>query len=283
MTRGTATAQQVSLADFNFVRELVHEHSAIALDDSKEYLVEARLAPIARREGLSSVTELIRRVRNGETRLRHDVVSAVATNETTFFRDVHPFDALRDVLIPEVLAANGGRSLALWSAAASTGQEAYSLAMVVSDHFPHIPNVTILGTDFSADVLERARIAKFSQLEVNRGLPARLLIKHFVRDGREWQLSDDIRRMVTFRQLNLARPLDRMPGIDIVFLRNVLIYFDMPTKVEVLRQVAKVLRPGGYLFLGGSETTYGIDDSFERVHPTPKTVCYRLHQVKAGR
>ena len=265
----------VSLADFDFVRKLVYEHSAIALDDSKEYLVEARLAPIARREGLSSVTELVRRLRSGEPRLRHDVVAAVATNETTFFRDVHPFDALRDVLIPEVLAANGGRSLALWSAATSTGQEAYSLAILVREHFPHVPNVTILGTDFASDVLARARTGRFSQLEVNRGLPVRLLVKHFVQDGTHWQLKDDIRRMVTFRQLNLAQPLKCMPPIDIVFLRNVLIYFDVATKAQVLQRVANVLRPGGYLFLGGSETTYGIDDSFELVRPSAKTVCYR--------
>ena len=275
--------EYVSLADFDYVRRLVYEHSSISLDDSKEYLVEARLAPIARREGLPSVTALVRRLRDGGTRLRDDVVEAVATNETTFFRDVHPFDALRDVVIPEVLAANGGRGLALWSAAASTGQEAYSLAMLVRDHFPHVPNVTILGTDFAADVLARARIGTFTQLEVGRGLPARLLVKHFVRHGREWQVSDEIQRMVTFRQQNLARPLDGVPSMDIVFLRNVLIYFDALTKAHVLQRVAKVLRPGGYLFLGGSETTYGIDDSFERVHPAPKTVCYRLHQRKAGR
>jgi chemotaxis protein methyltransferase CheR len=275
--------EYVSLADFDYVRKLVYEHSAIALDDSKEYLVEARLAPIARREGLPSVTALVRRLRDGEARLRHDVVEAVATNETTFFRDVHPFDALRDVVIPEVLAANGGRSLAIWSAAASTGQEAYSLAMLVREHFSHVPNVTILGTDFALDVLIRARIGRYTQLEVGRGLPARLLVKHFVRHGREWQVSDELRHMVTFRQLNLSRPLDGMPSMDIVFLRNVLIYFDTPTKAQVLQRVAKVLHPGGYLFLGGSETTYGIDDSFERVHPAPKTVCYRLHQVKAGR
>jgi chemotaxis protein methyltransferase CheR len=275
--------EDVSLADFDYVRKLVYEHSSIALDDSKEYLVEARLAPIARREGLPSVTALVRRLRDGSARLRDDVVAAVATNETTFFRDVHPFDALRDVVIPEVLAANGGRSLALWSAAASTGQEAYSMAMLVRDHFPHVPNVTILGTDFAADVLTRARNGTFTQLEVGRGLPARLLVKHFVRHGREWQVSDEIRRMVTFRQQNLARPLDGVPSMDIVFLRNVLIYFDVPTKAQVLQRVAKVLRPGGYLFLGGSETTYGIDDSYERVQPAPKTVCYRLHQRKAGR
>jgi chemotaxis protein methyltransferase CheR len=274
--------QPVSFADFDFVRKLVYEHSAIALDDSKEYLIEARLAPIAVREGLPSVTALVRSLRLGGTRLRDDVVAAVATNETTFFRDVHPFDALRDVVIPEVLAANGGRSLAMWSAAASTGQEAYSMAMVVREHFPDVPDVTILGTDLSADVIARARNGRFPQLEVNRGLPARLLVKHFERDGMTWQLSEPIRRMVTFRQLNLARPFHGVPTMDIVFLRNVLIYFDVATKTEVLLRVAEVLRPGGYLFLGGAETTYGFNASFERVH-LGKTVFYRLGRGKERR
>jgi chemotaxis protein methyltransferase CheR len=270
--------QNVSFADFDFVRKLVYEHSAITLDDSKEYLIEARLAPVATRAGLPSVTALVTSLRNGERRLRDDVIAAVATNETTFFRDVHPFDALRDVVIPEVLATRGGRSLAMWSAAASTGQEAYSMAMVVRDHFPNIPDVTILGTDLSAEVLVQARSGSFRQLEVNRGLPARLLVKHFVRDGMNWRVSNDIRRMVTFRQLNLAQPFDgAVPAMDVVFLRNVLIYFDVPTKAQVLHRVAQVLRAGGYLFLGGSETTYGIHDAFERVH-AGKSVCYRLGQ-----
>jgi chemotaxis protein methyltransferase CheR len=274
--------ENVSFADFDFVRNLVYEHSAIALDDSKEYLIEARLAPVARQEGLASVTELIQSLRKGGTRLRDDVIAAVATNETTFFRDIHPFDALRDVVIPAVLAANGGRSLAMWSAAASSGQEAYSMAMLVHEHFPQVPNVTILGTDLCEDVLARARSGNFPQLEVNRGLPARLLVKHFERNGHHWQLSDTIRRRVTFRQLNLARTFVAMPAMDIVFLRNVLIYFDAQAKTEVLQRVAQVLRPGGYLFLGGAETTYGISDRFERVQ-IGKTMCYQLRQGNEGR
>ena len=275
--------QQISLSDFDYVRRLVYERSAIALDDSKEYLVEARLAPIVRREGLASVSELVHRLRSGAADLRDEVVAAVATNETSFFRDIHPFDALRDVIIPDVLSTNGGRRIALWSAAASTGQEAYSLAMIVREHFPHVPDVSILATDFSADVLARARTGRFSQLEVNRGLPARLLVKYFKQDGRDWRLAEDIRRMVTFRQLNLARPLAGMPAIDVAFVRNVLIYFDPPTKSQVLERVADVLRPRGYLFLGASETTYGLSDSFERVQTTAKTVCYQLRQSKEGR
>ena len=272
----------VSFADFDFVRKLVYEHSAISLDDSKEYLIEARLAPLARREGLASITELIRTLRKGESKLRDDVVAAVATNETTFFRDLHPFNSLRDDVIPAVLAANGGTSLAMWSAAASTGQEAYSMAMLMREHFPSTGRVTILGTDLSADVLERARGGTFSQLEVNRGLPARLLVKYFTRHGREWQLTDEVRRMVTFRSMNLARPLVGIPPMDIVFLRNLLIYFDLKTKAQVLERVARVLRPGGYLFLGASETTYGINNAFERVH-RGKSVCYQLGEGSGGR
>ena len=156
------------------------------------------------------------------------------------------------------------------------------MAMVVREHFPHVPDVTILGTDLSAAVVTRARSGRFPQLEVNRGLPARLLVKHFERDGVTWQLSQDIRRMVTFRQLNLARPFHGVPAMDIVFLRNVLIYFDVRTKTEVLLRVAQVLRPGGYLFLGGSETTYGLNESFERVH-AGKTLFYRLGRGKESR
>jgi chemotaxis protein methyltransferase CheR len=274
--------QDVSFADFDYVRKLVYEHSAIVLGDTKDYLVDARLAPLAHREGLGSVAELVRTLRRGSTRLRDEVIAAMATNETTFFRDVHPFEALADVVIPDVLSRNGGRSLALWSGAASTGQEAYSMAMIVRERFPSLTNVRILGTDLSDDVLDRARAGRFPQLEINRGLPARLLVKYFTRDGTAWQLSDLIRNAVTFRRMNLARPFEGVPTMDVIFMRNVLIYFDVPTKVEVLRRVAQVLRPGGYLFLGGAETTYGINDSFERVY-SGKTVFYRLGQGSEAR
>ena len=274
--------QEVSFADFDFVRRLVYEHSAIALDDTKDYLVGARLAPVARREGLGSVTELVRSLRSGETRLRDEVIAAMATNETTFFRDIHPFEALADFVIPDVLGGNGGRSLTMWSGAASTGQEPYSMAMIVRERFPAVPNVHILGTDLSDDVLARARAGRFPQLEVNRGLPTRLLVKYFTHDGAAWQLTDSIREMVTFRRMNLARPFDVLPAMDVIFLRNVLIYFDTPTKMDVLRRVSQVLRPGGYLFLGGAETTYGIDESFERVY-AGKTVFYRLDRAKVTR
>ena len=271
----------VSLADYEFVCKLVQDHSSIALGAGKEYLVDARLAPLAQREGLDSVGDLVQAVRVGGPRLRDVIVEAMATNETSFFRDVHPFDALRDTIIPGILAANGGLRLSMWSAAASTGQEAYSLALLVREHFPDIPHVTILATDLAGDVLARAKTGRYTQLEVNRGLPAAMLVKHFDRDGREWQLKPSIRNMVTFNQLNLARPFRNIGPMDVIFLRNVLIYFESPMKAAVLTEMSRVLRPGGSLFLGACETTFGIDDRYERV-PVGRTSCYRFIGADRG-
>lgn len=270
-----------SVEDFEFVRRLLRERSAIAIEPGKEYLVESRLAPLARREGLGSVADLIRVLRSGASRLTTAVVEAMTTNETSFFRDIHPFEALRTEVIPQALTANGGSRLAMWSAAAATGQEAYSLALLVREHFRHLTNVTILGTDLSHGVLDRARSGRFTQLEVNRGLPASLLVRYFEQDGVEWRIDETVRRMVTFRQANLAQPLTGIPPMDVIFLRNVLIYFDAATKQKVLAEVARVLRPGGVLFLGGPETTYGIDPSYERFE-VGRTVCYRLRVAGAA-
>jgi chemotaxis protein methyltransferase CheR len=267
----------VSAADFLYVRQLVRQESAVSLDDGKEYLVETRLAPLAERAGLGSVGDLIDHLRAGAPGLRQHVVEALVTHETQFFRDLHPFEALREEIVPTLRRANGARPLALWSAAASHGQEAYSLALLMREHFPDMPDVTILATDISRRVLARAEAGLFSQLEVNRGLPAALLVKHFDRVGRDWRVHDDLRSMVTFRQLNLDGPLSIVPPMDVVFLRNVLIYFDTEAKVALLKRVGKILRPGGYLLLGGAETTYGLDDSYERLE-FGRTICYRLKQ-----
>jgi chemotaxis protein methyltransferase CheR len=271
------SAPSCSVDDFEFVRKLVHDESSIALEEGKEYLVEARLGPLARQEGVATVSSLIGLIRAGASHLTGAVVEAMTTNETSFFRDVHPFDALRTDVIPRVLHANGGSSLAMWSAATATGQEAYSMALVVREHFPQIPKVTILGTDVSQGVLDRARTGRFTQMEVNRGLPASLLVRYFSQDGLEWRLDESVRRMVTFRQVNIAQSLAGVPSMDVVFLRNVLIYFDPETKRSVLGEVARILRPGGFLFLGGPETTYGIDPSYERVE-VGRSVCYRLRK-----
>ena len=257
--------------DFEFVRRLVRDRSALALDEGKDYLVEARLAPIVRREGLGSLAELTGALRTGNVRLSDDVVDAMMTNETSFFRDVHPFEALRDHVLPQ----RGSRQLSIWSAATATGQEAYSIALTVMEQCGPAARVTILASDLSRQALDRARTGTFSQLEVNRGLPAQLLVKYFRRDGRDWQLDERVRRLVTFGQVNLARDLHGVPPMDVVFLRNVLIYFDGPTKVAVLDNISRVLRPGGYLFLGSAETTYGINGSYERVQ-LGRATCYRL-------
>jgi len=271
----------VSQADFQFVRHLVHDQSAIAIEDGKEYLVQARLGPLVRREGLDSVGELVDRLRTGAPALRDDVVEAITTNETSFFRDAHAFAALRDEIVPRLLK-DATSGLRIWSAAASTGQEAYSIAILLREHFPNALEATILGSDLSGEVLRRASHGRFTQLEVNRGLPARLLVKYFDRHGLEWQVAERVQRMVTFRKLNLARPLPALPPMDIVLLRNVLIYFDSDTKAAVLRQVARVLRPGGYLFLGSAETTYGIDARWERVE-VGRSVFYRMPQKDGPR
>lgn len=264
----------VSVADVEFVRHLVHERSGIALGAEKGYLVEARLAPLAEREGVDSVSALIALVRARPSGLADDVTEALATNETSFFRDMHPFDALREEIIPEVVAARGGASPSVWCAATSTGQEPYSVAMLLASSFPHLTRTSVLATDLSEDVLRRAAAGRYSQLEVNRGLPVTMLVEWFTRSGTDWQLSEKIRRMVTFRQLNLIRPLPTLGPFDIVLLRNVLIYFERAQKQAVLREVARTLRPGGYLLLGGAETTYGLVDDYERV-AVGRTVCYR--------
>lgn len=268
----------VSAGDFALVRDLVRTQSGIVLGPGKEYLVEARLAPIAERERLDSVAELIAKLRASPGLLADDVIAAIATNETSFFRDLHPFDALRDTIIPEI-ASRRGRGPAVWCGAASTGQEPYSVAMLLQSNFSHLAGGSILATDLSDDVLDRAAAGRFSQLDVNRGLPAPMLVRWFSRYGTEWHLADEIRKRVTFRRLNLVRPLPPLGPFDIVLLRNVLIYFDVEMKRSVLEAVARVIRPGGHLLLGAAETTYGLVDTFERVQ-VGRTVCYRLgHHV----
>jgi chemotaxis protein methyltransferase CheR len=251
--------------DFEFVRGLVREQASISLDEKKEYLMQTRLARVADASGLDSVGSLLDALRSGGTEFRDPVVEAMLTTETLFMRDVHPFNALVDDVIPAVRESNGGRELSLWSAAASTGQEAYSMAMLVHDNFPQVKDVSILATDISAAALQRAERASYSQLEVNRGLPASMLVKHFERVGDNWQLSPAIRDLVGFRRLNLADAAVGIPPMDIVFLRNVLIYFDDETKARVLRNVHQAMRPHGYLFLGGAETTLALKDSFVRI------------------
>jgi chemotaxis protein methyltransferase CheR len=269
----------VSPEDFDYLRDLVHTGCALALDGGKAYLAEARLAPLARREGLGSVAGLLDRLRGGAgPGLRQQVIEAMVTNETSFFRDVHPFESLRQTVLPELLRRRApGERLTIWCAACSTGQEPYSLAMLLCEHFPDLVagRVRILASDLSTAVLEKARQGVYSQFEVNRGLPARLLVKYFRRAGLDWRLADEVRSLVEFFPLNLVEAWPMLPSVDVALVRNVLIYFDVPARKLVLGKFRRQLRPDGYLFLGGAETTFGLDDGFER-EQMDRAGCYRL-------
>lgn len=264
--------------EFEYLCNLLRDHAAIVMEPGKEYLAETRLAPLSAAEGFSSVQHLLQSLRTQVFGgLHRRVLETMTNNETWFFRDLEPFQALKNVVLPELLQKRATkRAVHIWSGACSSGQEAYSIAMLLREHF-YLPtwNFTMLGTDISNAILERARSGRYSQIEVNRGIPTSLLLKYFKKEGLDWQLGSDIRHMVTFRWLNLAEAWPDLPRADVMFLRNVLIYFDVQTRREILARVRRVLQPDGYLFLGGAETTLNIDDSFERVQ-FQKTAYYRL-------
>ena len=265
--------------DFQFVSTLVRQRSAIVLEPEKSYLLEARLTPLARAEGFASLEALVAQMRaqpfNG---LHRKVVEAMTTNETSFFRDLHPFEALRQVVLPEVLKhRQATRTLNIWCAACSSGQEPYTVAMTLLEHFPQLSgwNFRILATDLSGEMVARSRAGRYGQIEVNRGLPANLLVKWFEKKGMDWQVKPEVKRYCEFREMNLIEPWGQLPVMDVVFLRNVLIYFDVETKRQILGNVRKVLQSWGYLFLGGAETTINLGDTFERVQ-FDKAGCYRI-------
>lgn len=269
----------LSPASFAFVRDHVRAESAISLDVGKEYLVESRLQSLARAGGHTDVDAFVAHLqRTRDRRLLGQVVEALTTNETSFYRDLEPFTALRSTVFPTLAQSRPGRRLRVWSAACSTGQEPYSIALAARET-PALAgyDVEVLGTDLSEEVLAKARRAEFSQLEVNRGLPATTLVKWFQRSGPQWRLDPQVAGSVRFAQQNLMRPFGHLGRFDVVFLRNVLIYFEMEDKRDVLRRVRDVLAPDGYLFLGSVETTLGLDDRWERV-PAGRTSLYRPRQ-----
>lgn len=276
----------LSKLDFEYISSLARSEAAIVLEEGKEYLVETRLAPLAQREGFASLSAFIYQLRVGVkvNGLHHKAIDALTTNETLFFRDFHPFDALRRWILPAVLERRApARRLTIWSAACSSGQEPYSLAMLLLDHFPQLADwkVTILATDLSPTILELAREGEYSQFDVNRGLPASYLIKFFARHGDKWRIKDEVKRMVEFRRLNLIQSWPAMPTMDLVFLRNVMIYFDLETKKRILGRIRNCLLPHGYLFLGTVETTANLDPAYEPVS-FGKTVAYRLRPETGG-
>jgi chemotaxis protein methyltransferase CheR len=273
----------ISTDAFDFVRTLVHRESALALSEGKQYLVESRLLPLARAQGDPDVDTYVDRAQR-DTRgpAVRAIVEALTTNETSWFRDSEPFQGLRDHVLPELIRARAAtRRLRVWSAACSSGQEPYSIAMVLADT-PGLAgwSTEVLGTDLSLEMVERSREGWYSQLEVNRGLPATSLVRHFSRDGAGWRVDRGLAAATSFRQLNLARPLTGLGTFDVIFLRNVLIYFDLESKRDVLNRLRQVLAPDGYLYLGAPETTMGIDDMWQR-QALGRGSVYRLTQQAA--
>jgi chemotaxis protein methyltransferase CheR len=265
-------------AEFTYISHVVRTRSAIVLEPGKEYLVEARLAPLVRELGLESIGALVAKLRHPAAGpLAERVTEAMTTNETSFFRDVAPFQALRTGIIPALVKARErDRRLRIWCAASSSGQEPYSIAMTIADAFPDLGpwDVQIMATDLSSAMVERGRAGVYKALEVNRGLPAPMLVKYFTQVGIDYRLKPEIRSMVEFSELNLIGAWPALPTFDIVFLRNVLIYFDVETKRTIIGRVKRLLAPDGFFFLGAAETTMNIDDGFERV-PVERAGCYR--------
>ena len=270
--------------DYEYLRKLLKERSGLDLSADKQYLVESRLVPLARRVGVTGIPELVQKIRGGGADvLTTEVVEAMTTNETFFFRDKIPFDYLREILPALMQARANRRSLRIWSAASSTGQEPYSIAMLLKEAGQALAGwrIEIVATDLSQGVLEKSKAGLFSQFEVQRGLPIQLLVKHFTQVGELWQLNADIRSMVQHRQLNLLQDFSHLGMFDVIFCRNVLIYFDQDTKAAIFERLVKPLEPDGMLMLGAAESVVGITDAFK---PYPeKRGLYRPNLTRTGR
>jgi len=267
----------VSRDDLTFVQRELRETTGVILDDDKGYLLESRLLSLVDAEGVKTVGELVTRMRRpSSAELRRHAVHALLNGETLFFRDIACFEALRDQVIPQLMRARPERQLHVWSAACSTGQEPYSIAMLLAEHFPELSNwnVQLIATDVSPTHLARARGARYSQFEVNRGLPALMLVRHFTKEEDAWVVRQEIRDRVRFQELNLIEPWPYLPRCDVVFLRNVMIYWGAETRRDVLSRIRQVLRPDGFLVLGATETTFLAEDQLELIPET--RCCFRL-------
>ena len=269
--------------DYEYLRKLLKDQSGLDLSADKQYLIESRLVPLSRKAGLSGIPELVQKMKGGSVDLTTQVVEAMTTNETFFFRDKIPFDHFRDSIMPEMLKARAARrSIRIWCAAGSTGQEPYSLAMSLKEMGAVLAGwrVEIIATDLSNEVLEKSKSGIYSQFEVQRGLPIQLLVKYFKQNGELWQISPELRAMVQHRQLNLLHDFSQLGTFDIIFCRNVLIYFDQDTKVNIFGRLAKTMEADGFLVLGAAETVVGLTDVFK---PFPdKRGLYRPSGVRAA-
>jgi chemotaxis protein methyltransferase CheR len=255
----------VTPSDYEYLRKLLKERSGLDLSADKQYLVESRLVPLARKAGLPGIAELVQKMRGGAEALTAEVVEAMTTNETFFFRDKIPFDHLKETILPALVQARAARrSLRFWCAASSTGQEPYSIAMLLKE-MPALSGwrTEIVATDLSQAVLEKSKAGIFSQFEVQRGLPIQMLVKYFKQNGDLWQLNADVRAMVQHKQLNLLQDFSHLGTFDVIFCRNVLIYFDQETKAAIFARMARMIEPDGALALGAAESVVGITDAFK--------------------
>ncbi len=259
----------MTVTDFEFICQILRERSGLVLTNDKAYLLESRLLPVARKWKLATFDDLVRVIRSKmDEAVIRDVVEAMTTNESFFFRDTKPFDQFKQVVLPAMLKSRAAsRTIRIWSAACSSGQEPYSLAMILSEMSAQLSGwrIEIVGTDLSTEILTRAKEGMYSQFEVQRGLPITMLVKYFAQIGDRWQINAKIRGMVQYKEFNLLQDPMPLGRFDVVFCRNVLIYFDQPTKTRVLNSVAKLMPEDGFLFLGGAETVLGITDKFQMV------------------
>ncbi len=259
----------MNIDDFNLVAKILKDRSGLVLGSDKAYLLESRLNPVARKYDLAGVDDLVAMIRaGGNEKLLVDITEAMTTNESFFFRDQKPFDQFRDLVLPYMLDHRSqAKTLRIWCAACSSGQEPYSLAMLLKEQAAGLAGWTIeiLATDLSLEILSKAKEGVYSQFEVQRGLPVGLLVKYFKQDGERWQISDEIRSMVSFKPHNLLHQPQGLQQVDVVFCRNVLIYFDPETKTTTLDSISSVMAEDGFLFLGGAETVLGVSERFQLI------------------
>jgi chemotaxis protein methyltransferase CheR len=258
----------VTPTEYEYLRKFLKDNSGLDLSADKQYLIESRLLPLARKAGLSGINDLVQKLQSGSRELITNVIEAMTTNETFFFRDKVPFDHFRETIMPEVIKARAGRrSVRIWCAAGSTGQEPYSLAMCLKEMGAALTGwrVEIIATDLSQEVLEKAKAGIYSQFEVQRGLPIQMLMKYFKQTGETWQINPELRAMIQHRQLNLLHDFAQLGTFDVIFCRNVLIYFDQDTKINIFNRLARQIEPDGFMVLGAAETVVGLTDTFRPI------------------
>jgi chemotaxis protein methyltransferase CheR len=274
----------VTPPDYEYLRKLLKDQSGLDLSADKQYLIESRLVPLSRKAGLAGIPDLVQKMKAGSASLVAQVVEAMTTNETFFFRDKIPFDHFRQSIMPEILKARAARrSVRIWCAAGSTGQEPYSLAMCLKEMESQLFGwrVEIIATDLSQEVLEKSKAGLYSQFEVQRGLPIQLLVKYFKQNGEFWQINPEVRAMVQHRQLNLLHDFSGLGIFDVIFCRNVLIYFDQDTKISIFNRLCRIMEPDGFLVLGAAETVVGLTDAFK---PYPdKRGLYRPNDLRMAK